>query len=345
MKKNLSTILSAICCLLLLFSLIQINSLKEEVSSLRNRLTNEMQNVESRIHGISGEVRAALEEEANLLSASGWEYGGIDVKNKSAEVLCSLVPKVYAPETTRAFLLCNGEEIPMAYENGRYTARLELPLFAESRVEQVLFHDGDTVRTQNLDWHIAPRYEALPHVYADTSGSWTGRPGADTYTWEVKHSVHVNVEKKGPFSLRSVELVETLDGKEIGRIPVDMSAEGQQAYAQAAAKEGQAVPERLGETAQPAGLHVEYDGRANFLYYLEKTYSIPHGSELALFVDVVDGEGLRYRSFADGLAIGADGDVDERRADHMRMFRAAEPLWIFDENGEVLYEIAEEYFG
>ena len=338
MKKNAPMIVSIICCVLLVISLFQISSLRQEVSSLRSRLSNEIDRVNNSVSGIYTEVRSMLEEEANQLSVSDWEYGEIDIKNRTAEVVCTIVPKVHTPGTTEASLVYNGQEAPMAYDNGAYTASLKLPLFEESRINQVMLNDAGTIRTQELDWHIAPRYEALPSSYAGMSGSAKGTPGQSAFTWDVEHSVHINVEKKGGFTVQSVELVEMLDGKEVGRLPVDLNEAGQRAYAEAASKAGEAIPENVS-----SGSGGGDRGSASYLYYLDKTYQIPNGSELIIYVDVVDGNGLRYRSFAEGMAIGADGQPDDAAIDHRRMFAFAEPIWIFDEPGAVIYTIEEEY--
>lgn len=338
MKKNAPTIVSIICCVLLVISLFQISSLRQEVSSLRSRLSNEIDRVNNSVSGIYTEVRSMLEEEANQLSVSEWEYSSIDVDKRTAEVLCTIVPKEYTPDSTEAALVVNGEEAPMTYGDGQYTASIALPLFEESRIEQVLFNDGGTIRTQSLDWHIAPRYEALPSSYAGMSGSTKGTPGQNAFTWDVDYSVHIDVQQKGGFSIQSIELVEMLDGKEVGRLPVDISEAGQHAYIEAAAKAGEAIPENATSS------HAHYDGSASFLYYLDKTYQIPNGSELIIYADVVDGNGLRYRSFAEGMAIGTNGEPDDERTDHLKMFSFAEPIWIFDENGDVIYTIEEELY-
>lgn len=339
MKKNAPMIVSVICCVLLVISLFQVSSLRQEVFSLRSQINSDMDMISRSVSYIPEEIKLALEEEANLLAASGWEYGQIDVKNCAAEVVCTIVPKEYAPNITETTLIVNGQESSMTYGDGQYTASIALPLFEESRIEQVLFNDAGTIRTQSLDWHIAPRYEALLGSYAGMDGNAKGTPGQDAYTWDVDYSVHIDVQQKGRFSIQSIELVEMLDGKEIGRLPVDISEAGQHAYAEAAAKAGEAIPENA------ASSRAYYDGSAVFFYYLDKTYQIPNGSELIIYVDVVDGSGFRYRSFAEGIAISPDGEPNHDRTDELRMFTFAEPIWIFDETGDVIYTIEEEYFG
>ena len=61
-------------------------------------------------------------------------------------------------------------------------------------------------------------------------------------------------------------------------------------------------------------------------------------------VDVVDGNGLRYRSFAECIAVTADGEPDDLRAEEMRMYAFAEAILIFDEAGNVIFEIDPELF-
>ena len=130
-----------------------------------------------------------------------------------------------------------------------------------------------------------------------------------------------------------------LDGEEIARIPVDLSFEGQQAYAKASAKHNESltVPENLSENA-------EFDGFAHFLYFLDKDYHIPNGSTLELYVDVVDENGLRYRSFAECHAITAEGKHNDAISDEKRLYASAEPVLIFDENGKILYQVDPELF-
>ena len=44
-------------------------------------------------------------------------------------------------------------------------------------------NDNGTIRTQEEDWVIEPRYEALLLSYAGMGGSATGKPGNDEYIW------------------------------------------------------------------------------------------------------------------------------------------------------------------
>ena len=126
MKKNFSLILTIIMCVLFGISIIQISTLKKEVTRLRTELDNETYRVNQDISNIYGNVQEMLEEESNQFAVSEWEYGEINVEDKTAEVLCTVIPKMYTPETTQAGIVCNGQEWPMIYDGGQYTVLLVL---------------------------------------------------------------------------------------------------------------------------------------------------------------------------------------------------------------------------
>ncbi len=342
MRKNLSTFIAIIACVLLAFNTIKISTLQKEVDRLRSNLDNEIHTMNQNISGIYGDVQAMLEEEANQLAVSDWEYGEINVDNRTAEVICTVVPKVYTPGTTQATIVCNGQEYPLSYANEQFTATIELPLFDRNELNMVKLNDNGTIRTQELDWIVEPRYEALLLSYAGMGGSATGKPGNGEYVWSPEYGVTINIERKGEFQIQSVELVEVLDGEEINRTPIDLSAEGQKGYQDAIRKTKNPVPEFTSGVIDFSG--PTYEGSVHFIYYLDKDYHIPNGSMLEWYVDVVDGNGLRHRSFVDCLAVTANGEPDDLRMEEKQVYAFAEAILIFDEAGNVIFEIDPELF-
>lgn len=342
MKKNLSTIIAVAACVLLAFNSIKVIRLQEDLERLRSSMNNEIYTVNQNISSIYGDVQEMLEEEANQLAVSEWEYGDIHINSRSAEIICTVVPKVYTPEVTQAAIVCNGQEYALDYIDKQYTATIELPLFDRNEVSMVKLSDNGTIRTQKLDWIIEPRYEVLLLSYAGLGGSATSKLGKDEYIWLTEYAVTINIERKGPFQVQSVELVEVLDGKEINRIPVDLSREGQEAYAEALLKTGKAVPEVVSRGNEVTDMG--FNGSANFVYFLDKDYHIPNGSMLELYVDVVDGNGLRYRSFVECMAVTKEGQLDELRMEEKQMYAFTEAIMIFDESGNVIYEMDPELF-
>lgn len=342
MKRNLLTIVVIIACVLLIFNIIKISTVQKDVDRLRSNLDNEIHTMKQNISDIYGNVMDMLEEKANQFTICDWEYGDINVMKKTAKIICKVVPKIYTPDTTKAAIVCNGKEYSLFYNNEQFTATIEIPLFEKNEISMVKLNDNSTIRTQKLDWVIEPRYEALLLSYAGMSGSARGMMGNNEYVWSPEYVVTINIERKGEFQIQSVELVEILDGEEINYTPIDLSKEGQESYQEALRKIGDPVPEftsRVNKVSGPI-----YEGVVHFIYYLDKDYHIPNGSMQEWYVDVVDGNGLRYRSFVDCLAITADGELDELRMEEKQEYTFAEAVMIFDSDGNVIYELDPELF-
>ena len=342
MKKNVSTIIAVIVCVILVFDTIRINRLQSEVNRLQSYLNSEINAVRRDNDSFYTYVQERLEKEADQLAVARWEYGEIDVEKRTAEVLCTIVPKTYDPAATKVSLTCNGTDYDLTYSNNCYTATIPLPLFGRNEITQVSMEDDGTIRTQETGWVIEPRYEVLPVIYAGMGGNASGWPKDGKYLWLPKYSVNINMECKTEYQIRSVELVEILDGKEISRTPVDITPEGQNAYKESLRKSKVAIPET--ETrAQEVGGSYEA-GDIHFIYCLDKAYEVEAGSMLEFFVDVTDGHGLRYRSFVDCLAIGENCQPDDLRMEGKQGYAFAEPVIIFDRDGNTLFEFAPELF-
>ncbi|MBQ6895771.1 MAG: hypothetical protein IJN69_01000, partial [Oscillospiraceae bacterium] len=158
MKEKWQKILNIASFVLLVVCVVRIGWLENEMSNLRNTMNNEYHMIQNSIDAISSNVRYEMEQAANLLSDSGWNTDGLNIEDKTATFSCYVVPKEYNPQKTAATLICNGTAYPMILQNGRYTAEITIPIFEESTVNNVQFTEDGTIRTQQLDWYINPRY-------------------------------------------------------------------------------------------------------------------------------------------------------------------------------------------
>lgn len=334
MKNKTTTIIAIIACALLIFDSFKIMRMQNEIDNLRSNLNNETNAVSREISSIYANVQDMLDKEASQLSSAEWEYGNIDVEQRTAEIKCRVVPKVYNPESTKATIVCDGLEYDMQYENNQYVATIELPLFGKNEFSQVKLNDNGTIRTEELNWILEPRYEVLPLSYAGMGGKATGKPGNGEYVWSPQYSVHINIEGKAiDYQIKSIDFVEVLDGKESSRTPIDLSQAGQKSYVEALEKSNQPVPEYAAQST-----NANYHESVQFLYYLDKEYHIKNGSMLEFYIDVVDGYGLRYRSFVDCMAT-KDNQPDEERMEQKAGYIFAEPVIIFDEAGNRIFEL------
>lgn len=306
MKRNTFIVVFILIFFLLINCLIQILSLRDQISSLQSNLNSQISDVNGSVQDIYSNVDDLLKKEASLLSEARWEYGDVDLEAKTVTLKCSVTAKEYSPDRTQASLTCGEEAYPMTLKNGTFTAEIPLPLFSSADVFHVVFADDDVRRTENLGWSFSPRYDFLPNVSAQYSGSMTSR--GDGY--QRKGEVYVDVDTGAPAEIRSITLVETLDGKIKGTKEMELE--------------------------EPKG---DYYWHASCP--IDKTYKIPAGSVQELYVEVVDGYGLHYRTLVDRWT-GYEGTGESASAEESAT--SIEEGWeiytteIYDAEGNLLYK-------
>ena len=308
MKKHVSSILTVACFVLMIVVLIQNQGLKDQIRQMENDISNRLYQVENSVNGITYNIETKLNEAAALLSSSEWRLGDVDVQNGTVEALLTVVPKEYQPDKTNATIICNSTEYPMILKDGSYCAEITIPLYEASQVESVGFETNGVIRTEVLNWGINPRYDVLPVVYAHYAGGASGSRRNGNYELSFDGEMEVIVDQKEDAPpVQSVELVEMLNGKEIGRQDVS------------------------GKLEANGSIWFELE---------QKQVIFPYGSTYGMYVEVEDGYGLLHRAWAWREKISETGEpVDD---DHW-WWRGAEGS-IFSPDGEPLAVHDGEFF-
>jgi len=279
MKEKWQKILNILSFVLLVVCFVRIGWLNNEISNLRNTMNNNRSMLQSSIDAISSNVRYELEQASNLLSDSSWNTGGLNVEDKTATFDCYVVPKVYSPEKTEATLVCNGEEYPMTLENSRYIAEITLPLFEESVVSGVQFSEDGTIRTQQLNWHINPRYDMVPTAYVNYSGSTRQNYEGTDIIRTYSGSAEIDFEHKGFAKInKDAQIVFLINGKEVWcHKPV---------------------------------LEEQYtdDYISHYTAEIEQSFKIKRGDTIEMYIEFSDSNGWRYRSIMEDATVGEKGN-------------------------------------
>lgn len=336
--KKLVKLINIVVCIVLVYCVIQINELKTRIVELSHNIEVNDSHLRNDMNTIYNNVNNMLEEESNQLTTNKWEYESIDIENKTAKISCIIIPKEFNPKTTKVKILNDNKEYSLDYVNGEYIVMIDIPLFETIEFNQVQLDDNGTIRTQNLKWNINPRYEALIQTFVRFAGESRGTLGKDEYVWNTNCSIDFNVEKKGTFDIKKIELVETIDGKVVNRYEVDITSEGQRKYAEELANKGESIPENLGKYPS------SYNGSTSFVFPYKKEIKIPSGSEFILYADIVDENNLVHRSYLEYIPVKEDGRIDDVKQKEFEMYRFTETHIILDENGNILYEIDYELF-
>ena len=325
MKKHLSTIVTVLALAIAVISQFRISNLQGEIRQMENRLNSSISNVQSNQSNAIAYMQQLMEKEASILTHTDFSLGELDLANKTFVFSGSVTPKEHQPGVTEAFLTVNGKAYPMQLANGVYTIQLDLPLFEEARVDKVEFHEGDVIRTETLDKQWSPRYELLPQINGRLSGSGRGSAANGVYTWHREGEIRVSVEGKGQtIDVRSVAILEVLDGVEVDRTEIPLTSTKSN-------RNEEPAPEPVPES----GFTVR--GSETFYHEIDRDFNIPYGSTLELVVEVVDGNGLRYRTVLEHWSVNEKGEnVDDDLMGLRDLFEK-----ILDADGNILYEVDE----
>ena len=328
MKKHLSAIITALALVIAVVSQFRISGLQSEIRQLENHLNNSVSMLQSNQSAAISYMQELMEKEASILTNTDFSLGEMDLANKSFVLNGSVTPKEHQPGVTKAFLTVNEKAYPMELNNGVYAVQVDLPLFEEARVEKVEFHEGDVIRTETLEEQWSPRYKLLPRVNGHLGGSGHGSAANGVYTWHREGEVRISVEGKGQIiDIRSVTLVEELDGVEVGRTELPLTS--------TESNRGNNAKE---EPAPPPTSGTQVNGTETFYHMIDREFNIPFGSTLELLAEVVDGNGLRYRTVIDHWTVSESGEnVDDDMWGLRDVFEQ-----ILDADGNILYEVDED---
>ena len=325
MKKHLSTIVTVLALAIAVISQFRISNLQGEIRQMENRLNSSISNVQSNQSNAIAYMQQLMEKEASILTHTDFSLGELDLANKTFVFSGSVTPKEHQSGVTEAFLTVNSKVYPMQLANGVYTIQLDLPLFEEARVDKVEFHEGDVIRTETLDKQWSPRYELLPQINGRLSGSGRGSAANGVYTWHREGEIRVSVEGKGQtIDVRSVAILEVLDGVEVDRTEIPLTSTKSN-------RNEEPAPEPVPES----GFTVR--GSETFYHEIDRDFNIPYGSTLELAVEVVDGNGLRYRTVLEHWSVNEKGEnVNDDLMGLRDLFEK-----ILDADGNILYEVDE----
>lgn len=328
MKKHLSTIVTVIALVVAIIAQFRISDLQDKIRQLENNLNNNISMMQSNQNNAISYMEQMMEKEASILTDTQFSLGELNVADRTFVLSGNITPKEHQPGVTEAFLTINGKAYPMELVNGSYTIQLDLPLFEQVKVDKIEFHEGDVIRTETLDEQWSPRYELLPSVYGRLGGSGRGSAANGIYTWHRDGEIRISVEGKGQtIDVRSVSLIEELDGKEVARTEIPLTS-----------TESNRNEEPAPEPVPESGFTVR--GSETFYHEIHRNFEIPFGSTLELIVEVADGNGLCYQTVLEHWSVDENGkDVDSDMLGPRDLFEK-----ILDADGNILYEVDETDF-
>lgn len=307
MSTRVYKIIAVIACLIAIASMFIISNLNDKVDALERRLHNMESMLSSRMDAIVSNVDKKLDEYTNFLSDSSWTFGEVDMENLTVEVTLSVTPKENYPTETLAEIFVNEIGYPMTANGGTYEACVTLPLFEDALVEKVIFSEEGRTRTETLNWGISPKYDFLPIITAIYRGT-THSAQHTTYGVDqvTAGTVEINLDLYNKvFEMKSAELVETLDGKEVARTLLSLSDIDPDSPHAADISNAEPWAEQAA------------NGEAKYISLYAGTareYHVPRGGHYEMFVEITDSHNLIYQCKISSTIIDDNGSFVEDEA-------------------------------
>ena len=325
MKKGIAAVGAVTLVVMLLSSLLQIQNLQNQVNSMQTAMSGVEERIDRRMLGISERVDHQIneileefqEKQQTVFPNVEYTYGEIHMDRKTVDVRITAVPKAYSESHSEASVTVNGQEVPLTLQNGVFQGTVELELFGETSISDARIKNQGEVGVQSLDWSLNPRYSILPVFGVAHTGSDETDKKDGMLQWASDRLFELNAYSERPFQIQSMVLIEERNGTEIGRIPADLSSEGQKEYAvnvlRAGSNEAMAVPEQAAPVVDLNGAKEDGTTDVRLCLYTSKTYALSRGDTLIRYLELTDDRGFRYRCFADCCAV-----TDSLRRDHER---------------------------
>ncbi len=287
MKNKALTAIIIVLCIAVAICGCYIYKLDASIDDTRLNLNNRINQLQNEIQNIYANVDQKLEEQASIISSENYEFGKTNLKNHTVELICSIIPKEYIAEKTKAEIFINGKSYPLTLGNSCFSATVPIPLFEESKTEKIIFTEDDTVRTQETVQYFSPRFEYLPDMSVDFTGSYDHNIKNKNYIEELHGTLNICIygQTDNP-QISALDFVEIADGVEVSRTPISSFENAHPAKESVFASESTvAVPDMSSGSSQ-----LDYSVKLN------KTFEIPFGEYLIVYVEMKDGNGLVYRS-------------------------------------------------
>ena len=264
-KINWKTVFKIALFVVLIIGCIRIGKLTNEISNLRNQieyLESHTDTIGSRIDSIYNNVDERLKQEVSLISSVEYEVGEINIETHKADVRFKIVPKNITDEMTISINI--GEDsADFSREGNEFTTTLKCGIFLGYGSKPIIsIQTVEGIQTEQLeDVSLGSLYEqCLPYVDANM---WGGTiEGKDSL--KIDGNASVNYKPSSPeekITLKKIELVTELDGKEIDRKDITSKMK-------------------------------EYECEIP----IKETYKMKDGKNLVMYVEAVDTAGFIHRT-------------------------------------------------
>jgi Tfp pilus assembly protein PilN len=295
MNQKINTLLMSFTLffliLLLIFSLVGLRRVRNTNMNLENRimqLNNKVNSLQSEISSINSNIQHELKKQASILSSYDIKLGEINASDLTVEAIVEVVPKEIADDSEVEVTI--GDITVKAEKlNNKFVARAYTDALQTHEVVVSVKTNGVS-KIETLDRRVAARHVFTEKAKASVEGHVVFKNNKLTLEENIINIVYKAFENT---EIEMARIFATVDNMEVWEkdITADLkSAEGV------------------------------------LTYTLSKTFDVSAGSELFLYLDVKETNGITFRITMRGLKPYNENDI---------VFMDTFAIAIIDKNGEM----------
>ncbi|HHY78548.1 MAG TPA: hypothetical protein GX498_08640 [Clostridiales bacterium] len=260
---------------------LDIGSMKNEIRNLNSKVNSLNHSLIDTVSNTINDIERTLEKEASMVN--GFEYENIGIKDKKADYILSVNPKVYNKGEKIYFQIKTGKDNPQLIpaeteDNINFKATTSISIFDKADIDLVIEGENHK-RTEKLDTipSLAYKYAARINVRLLAS-SIRRNIGSSKRVFTYEYEL-INDSKPGEgTSIKEANLHIELNGKEIGTFPM-----------------------KLEDTTKFERFHVlvnDYELQCNA------------GDEITMYIIAKDNMGLNYKCYLEEWVVKEDDITD-----------------------------------
>ena len=220
-KFNWSVVAIIVLACLMVFCLVKISDLSNEISNLHTTISNyqnQVWSLNNEINSIYDNVDELLKKEASLLSSVDYSLGELNTETHTVPVTLKVVPKSLT-EDMQLSVKVGSETIALERNGNEFSATLAVNMFIDYDEYPMLnIVSGETTKTEKLeDVEVSRLFTLyLPYVYAHLESSDNLKNGKLTIDGNLMFD-EKPVAENSNVTITKIELVTVKNEQEIDR--------------------------------------------------------------------------------------------------------------------------------
>lgn len=201
------------------YMIMKINSLDNEIDSLKREVRFTNNNIQSQIRNLNNDIEEKIKRQNSLIESTSLEIGQINSETLLVPITFKIVPKEIT-NNTRVYLDFDGKNLELKKEYLSYIGKIDFPITKEVIPKIIIKNNGVKYIEENEDIIINNLREiVLLNIYAD----YNGEVKESSNKLDFKGNIHIDYKKdSNGNSIEEIKALVKVNGDLLKEINMDI---------------------------------------------------------------------------------------------------------------------------